>query len=129
MPLSEQEQRLLDEMERNLYKNEADIVETSTGPRQINFSRVALGLLVLVVGIAVVVAGVAVNIPLIGVGGFGLAVVGALVALSANRPSPVVDEADTRAPSADRAASKQSGFMDRLANQWEERHRDRGGDE
>jgi len=29
MPLSENEQRLLDEMERNLYKNEADVMSTS----------------------------------------------------------------------------------------------------
>ena len=29
MGLSEHEQRLLDEMERNLYKHEADIVNTS----------------------------------------------------------------------------------------------------
>ncbi|MET0713865.1 MAG: DUF3040 domain-containing protein, partial [Mycetocola sp.] len=28
MPLSEQEQRLLDEMERNLYRNDADFVST-----------------------------------------------------------------------------------------------------
>ena len=31
MPLSEQEQRLLEEMERNLYKNDADFVATVGG--------------------------------------------------------------------------------------------------
>lgn len=41
MGLSEHEQRLLDEMERNLYKHEADIVNTSAGPRTVNYTKVA----------------------------------------------------------------------------------------
>lgn len=129
MPLSEQEQRLLDEMERNLYKNEADIVETSTGPRTINFSRVALGLFVLVVGIGIVVVGVAVNLPIVGVAGFGVAVVGALLALSANRPAAPAHEADTRPGAAKNEKRPASGgLMDRLSDRWDQRHGDRDED-
>ena len=45
MGLSEHEQRLLDEMERNLYKHEADIVDTSGGPRTVDYTKVAFGVL------------------------------------------------------------------------------------
>ncbi|MEO5919865.1 MAG: DUF3040 domain-containing protein, partial [Pseudolysinimonas sp.] len=53
MPLSEHEQRLLDEMERSLYHNEADDVTTVGGGRaRPNYTAIALGIIAGVVGIA-----------------------------------------------------------------------------
>ena len=47
MPLSEHEQRLLEEMERSLYNNDADFVAT-VSPRgaRPNYRRIALGALI-----------------------------------------------------------------------------------
>lgn len=123
MPLSEQEQRLLDEMERNLYKHEADIVSTSSGPRTVNYTRVALGIALVAAGLAVVVVGVVVQIALVGVGGFGLAVAGAMVALTASKPADPSDEAKGGASTGGAApkARNRSSIMDRLSDEWDKR--------
>ncbi len=123
MPLSNEEQRLLDEMERNLYKHEADIVQTGGGPRVVNYTRVALGLLLVVAGLALVVVGVFVQLFIVGVAGFGVAVLGALLALSSSKP--VDDEGAVRAePQGHRgaaSAAKRTSLMDRLSDEWDKR--------
>lgn len=123
MPLSEQEQRLLDEMERNLYKHEADIVSTSSGPRTVNYTRVALGIALVAAGLAVVVIGVVVQIALVGVAGFGLAVAGAMVALTASKPAEPTDEQKPGAPASGTAPSARakSSLMERLSAEWDKR--------
>ncbi len=63
MPLSEHEQRLLEEMERNLYKNEADVVNTSDFRRTPNYTAIAVGVLMGLVGIATMVVGVSSTSP------------------------------------------------------------------
>ncbi|MFC7430093.1 MULTISPECIES: DUF3040 domain-containing protein [unclassified Agrococcus] len=120
MPLSEQEQRLLDEMERNLYKHEADIVSTSSGPRTVNYTRVALGIALVAAGLAVVVVGVVVQIALVGVGGFGLAVAGAMVALTASKPAEPSEDGAPATGAAPKQRSR-SSIMDRLSDEWDKR--------
>ena len=53
MPLSEQEQRLLEEMERSLYHNDADFVATvgAEGGKP-NYRSIVVGILVAIAGIA-----------------------------------------------------------------------------
>ena len=59
MPLSEQEQRLLEEMERSLYQNDADFVATVNPNRgKPNYRILVIGVLVGILGIATLVAGV-----------------------------------------------------------------------
>lgn len=71
MPLSEQEQRLLDEMERSLYHNEADDVTTVGAPRgRANATAILLAAVGLAIGLALLVVGVVVRQPLVGVAGF-----------------------------------------------------------
>ena len=123
MPLSEQEQRLLDEMERNLYKHEADIVSTSSGPRTVNYTRVAAGIALIAAGLAVVVVGVVVQLAIVGVAGFGLAVGGAMLALTASKPAEP-GEAKGGAPAQGGATPKaksRSSIMDRLSDEWDKR--------
>lgn len=71
MPLSEQEQRLLDEMERNLYHGESDYVGT-VGARthRPGIGAVVLGVAVALAGVAVLLSGVATRLPILGVAGF-----------------------------------------------------------
>jgi hypothetical protein len=84
MPLSEQEQRLLEEMERNLYRNDADFVHAVGGVRgrRPNYRAIVLGVLLAVAGVGALIAGVALNILIIGIVGFALMFAGVLIAIT-----------------------------------------------
>lgn len=104
MPLSEQEQRLLEEMERSLYHNDADYVAGAGGRRgKPTYSRIGLGILLGVVGVAVLITGVGVQLPVIGVVGFAMMFVGVLLALTparngAGRPVDEPSRTDSAKP-------------------------------
>ena len=86
MPLSEQEQRLLEEMERSLYHNDADFVAGGGGSHgRPTYARIALGVLVGIVGVATLIAGVGIRIPVVGVIGFVAMFAGVLLALTPPR--------------------------------------------
>jgi hypothetical protein len=125
MPLSEQEQRLLEEMERSLYHNDADFVATVSGRRsRPNYTMVVVGVLVIVLGIAALAAGVITKLAVIGILGFAIMIVGALLIFS-----PRGTVADASAPTAPRGPGRGTGkrpnssssFMDRINERWEKR--------
>jgi hypothetical protein len=88
MPLSEQEQRLLEEMERSLYHNDADFVAGSAGRHgRPTYTMIVTGVLIGVVGVGTLIAGVAVHLPPVGVLGFILMFAGVIVALTPPRSS------------------------------------------
>lgn len=119
MPLSEHEQRLLEEMERSLYHNDADFVASVGGRRgHTNYRTIVLGILVAVVGVAVTVTGVALRQPIIGVVGFVIMFVGVLLAISS--PRGTADDVP-RTPGAAGPEGNAPGFMDRLNDRWEKR--------
>jgi hypothetical protein len=136
MPLSEQEQRLLEEMERSLYNNDSDFVTTmSSGRGRPSYTMVVLGILGSLVGIGIVITGVALRQPLIGVAGFIVLLAGALFAIAPPRrrrgllgPAPVPPRSSTgSAPRGrGRGSSKGGSLMDRLNERWDKRQ---GGDE
>ena len=71
MPLSEHEQRLLEEMERSLYQNDADFVAKVGGKRaRPAYRSIVLGILLAVVGVGVLIAGVYYQQPIVGILGF-----------------------------------------------------------
>ena len=70
MPLSEHEQRLLDEMERNLYGRDADVVSASGAGLRPNYRALTLGSVLAVVGVGVMVTAVMMQIIVLGVIGF-----------------------------------------------------------
>lgn len=118
MPLSEQEQRLLEEMERSLYHNDADFVSTVGNRRgRPNYRTVALGVLLAVVGVAAVVTGVVLRQPLIGVAGFVVMFAGVLVAISSPRRGVAASEQER--PMA--GTAHRASFMDRMNERWEKR--------
>lgn len=105
MPLSEQEQRLLDEMERNLYQGDAEYVATVGAVKgRPGYAVLALGSIVALVGVAVLVVGVALRQPVIGVLGFVGMFAGALVAIS---PPQRLRRTDGPLGDADRSGSDQ----------------------
>ena len=123
MPLSEHEQRLLDEMERNLYQNDADFVaHISHAPRRRSAYRsVVLGVLVAVVGVAALITGVFLQQPVIGILGFLVMFAGVLLAISPGRrrgePATFTEGGGT----APKRAKGSSDFMDRLGERWDKR--------
>lgn len=125
MPLSEQEQRLLEEMERNLYQNDADFV-AAVGPRKgkPNYTIVALGILLVLAGIATLVTGVIIQLYVVGILGFIVMFAGVLVALS----PPKRSESDFVAPPRNRSGAprRSSSFMDTLNERWDKRQGERG---
>jgi len=123
MPLSEQEQRLLEEMERGLYQNDADFVAT-VGQRRgkPNYTVVVVGVLLAVLGIATLLVGVVIHQPLVGVLGFIIMFGGVLLAIAP--PRRLEAPAPDRKPGAKPA--KATGFMDGLGNRWDKRQDERG---
>jgi len=124
MPLSEHEQRLLEEMERSLYRNDADFVATVSPRRgRLSYTAIVLGVLLGVAGIATLVLGVVFNITIVGMLGFVVMLAGVLVAVTPSKRagSAPVDIAD-RKPKRGRSGA---GFMDSLNDRWDRRQEGR----
>ncbi|MCU1404786.1 MAG: hypothetical protein JWQ43_1089 [Glaciihabitans sp.] len=127
MPLSEQEQRLLEEMERSLYHNDADFVAT-VAPRRgkPNYTVLVVGILVGVLGIATLVAGVVVRVPLVGILGFVVMFAGVLIAAAPPRHSvaPPRNASPTRSGGSS-GSSGGTSFMQNMTDRWEKRQDNR----
>lgn len=121
MPLSEQEQRLLDEMERSLYQNDAEFAAKVNGSSRLRSGATGLvvGVLVAVAGIAVLVAGVVFQQWLIGVLGFAVMFAGVLVALGSPRRLAASNPLHPRRGQRPRSTSR--SFMDRMNDRWDRR--------
>jgi Protein of unknown function (DUF3040) len=125
MPLSEQEQRLLEEMERSLYHNDADFV-ASVGASRLrpNYRSIALGVLMAVAGIAALIAGVAIHQLWLGILGFVVMFGGVLVAITptkAVRRSAAASAGRVPRQNGSSSAASGQGFMDRLNDRWDRR--------
>jgi len=123
MPLSEQEQRLLEEMERSLYHNDADFVSAAGVTRlRPNYRSVVVGVLIAVVGIGALIAGVALQQLWLGVLGFIVMFAGVLLAIT---PGKVVRGASPTGPSSASGSSQRTGanqgFMEKLNDRWDRR--------
>ncbi|WP_353809761.1 DUF3040 domain-containing protein [Agromyces sp. SYSU T00194] len=126
MPLSEQEQRLLEEMERSLYRNDADVMATGGGRRgRPNYRSVVLGVLLGVAGVGALIAGVATQLLFIGIIGFALMFLGVLLAISPSRKPTVDDLSDLDDARRAGRSSGSTGFMDRMNERWDRRQEDR----
>jgi len=120
MPLSEREQRLLEEMERNLYQGEADVVNTLGARKAPNYRAIALGVILAVVGIATMLVGVYQDVTVIGIVGFAVLFSGVMVAVAT--PGRATAKTAAQAPST-RSTASSSSVMDRLNERWERRQR------
>jgi DUF3040 family protein len=126
MPLSEQEQRLLEEMERNLYRNDADFVHAVGGVRgrRPNYRAIVLGVLLAVVGIGALIAGVALQLLIVGIIGFALMFAGVLIAITPSKRGSV-GSAPSEGPTTAKVQRPRGGFMDRLNERWDRRQEGR----
>lgn len=85
MPLSEQEQRLLDEMERSLYQNEAHGTAGSTLGGRPTVGAIVLAVVGGLVGLGLLIAGVVLRAPIVGIIGFVVMFVAALIGFAPPR--------------------------------------------
>ena len=131
MALSEHEQRLLEQMERALYAEDPKFATSLRGAngRAGNRSRAALGVVVVLVGIAMLMAGVIIQGALpIGMVGFVVMLLGALLTYSALRAAPATEGMQAPEGKSSRKASSPrstggdgAGFMGRLEDRWRRR--------
>jgi Protein of unknown function (DUF3040) len=127
VPLSEHEQRKLEQIEQALYADFprfANAVRASD-PRVHYRRRVIEAALGFLIGVGLLLTGVVINIPAIGVAGFVVMLACSMWAVTSYRH--MVGIATGRAPK-DRRASKPSGrgMMERLEERWRRRQeRDR----
>ncbi len=120
MPLSEQEQRLLDEMERHLLHNDADVVSAPSGDRALSYRNLVYGALLLLAGVGGLVVGVILGDVwgvVVGVIGFAAMLGGVMLAVTPVR-RPVSATPRERAPKQQASGS----FMDRMNDRWDRRH-------
>ena len=89
MPLSEHEQRLLDQMERALYAEDPKFATSMRNPNPLagDKRRIALGVLAFLAGLGMLVAGVATKLVVVGVVGFLAMLGGIWLAVAALRPT------------------------------------------
>ena len=106
MPLSEQEQRLLDEMERSLYHNDADFVSAvNAGRGKLNYGALVLGILLAVVGLL----------------GFVAMFAGVLLALRPSKSAVGRPVSGPRTAASPSGAASKTNLMDRLNERWDKR--------
>ncbi|WP_019815467.1 DUF3040 domain-containing protein [Saccharomonospora saliphila] len=139
MPLSEHEQRLLDQIERELYAEDPKFASTvrGTGMRRPTRRRRLQGIALLIVGVAFLVLGVVLpasflrvaEIPWLSVLGFLVMFVGALLAVTALRGSgePENAEAGGSGGGSGRGGGggRRGGFAQRMEDRFRQRFEDR----
>ncbi|MGN8050497.1 DUF3040 domain-containing protein [Curtobacterium sp. 22159] len=130
MPLSEQEQRLLEEMERSLYQNDSDFVARVTRRQgRPTYTSITLGVLGALVGVAVVILGLVFKAPVIGIVGFVVMLAGVLFALRPGLRAPKAKTPRTGRSSTGGASRPGAGggsFMDRMNDRWDKRNDQQG---
>lgn len=130
MPLSEHEQRMLDELEQQLHAEDpkfASSMAPSAG-QGIGAKRLVVGIVAVILGLGLLVAAVFFDQLWVGVVAFVGMLAGVLYALAAPKSggratSPKSNKQNTAGPRG--KAKGGGGFMDKLEGRWDRR---RGGD-
>lgn len=122
MPLSEQEQRLLDEMERHLMRNDADVVSAPRDGRSLSYRNIVYGTILVLLGLGGLIVGVSVPLIVVGVIGFVIMLGGVVLAVTPGRgPGKLRVEPEQTV----RSPQKSSSFMDRMNDRWDRRQGER----
>ncbi|MDD1478064.1 DUF3040 domain-containing protein [Arthrobacter sp. H16F315] len=121
MPLSEHEQKLLEQLEKQLHEDDPKFASSmgSDAGRSWSTRHLVVGVLATLAGIVLLLLGVTIQVIFVGVLGF--VVMGAGVYYATMRGAAV---GKARAAGADRKSGKpRSSFMSSLEERWDERHR------
>jgi hypothetical protein len=132
MPLSEYEQRVLEQMERQLTTDDPRLANTLTQRGHRPFGRYVIAGVGASVGLLLLVVGAANSLPWLGVIGFvvmfaAVAYVFAAPQRAGRRSGPRgVVQSDGKVKPAVPPARQKSGFMARLEERWERRRGESG---
>lgn len=121
MPLSEQEQRLLDEMERHLMRNDADVVSAPRGGRSLSYRNIVYGTILVLLGLGGLIVGVSQQLIVVGVIGFVVMLGGVILAITPGRGPGKARVEPERPP----REQSNSSFMDRMNDRWDRRQEER----
>lgn len=137
MPLSEHEQRLLDQIERALYQEDPKFASTvrQTDLRTHMKRRLRRAAFVLVLGFGLLLAGVISQQYVVGIAGFGVMVLALLLAMTAWKRMGQNPATGTTSPTAESrpgaagsrparpktARQRSGGFMERIEDRWRRR--------
>jgi len=138
VPLSDHEQRLLEQMERALYAEDPKFASSMRGAdlRRRYRRRAIVAAFVFLLGIVVLMTGAVTEVIPLGVGGFVVMLVSAWYAVTSWRRVPAEGEIGTFDASTDAStgttrrsgrssAAARRGFMERMEERWR-RRRERG---
>lgn len=124
MPLSEYEQRVLEQMERALTSDDPRLANTLTQRRRRSVSRYIVAGFGAVAGLLLLVLGAAQSLPLLGVVGFVVMFAAVAFAFANPRrqtgPQGVV-RPDGQVHPVGRSKAPRAGFMARLEERWDRR--------
>jgi hypothetical protein len=143
VPLSEHEQRVLEQIERALYADDPKFAATVRGidPRTLHRRRYLRAIVGLVIGIVLLPVGIAIQQSEVSIAGFALMLIAFLYGAATWRhtretpdatPVPDVKLGPGRRPVTSRAAGRRPtvkrGFMQRFEDRWDHRREGLGRD-
>ncbi len=135
MPLSEHEQRLLEQMERALMAEDPKFATSLRhGSSGADRRRIVGGVVGALAGMGLLIAGVSTSLPPLGVFGFIVMLAAVFLIVSGLRHGPAKQTTDdSQAPPAagsptQKPAKGQSGLMARFEQRWQDRNRRDGRD-
>lgn len=122
MPLSEHEQRLLDEIEQALYAEDPKFASAVRSARSRSRFRASLltSMLGIGLGLALVLVGLLTNVIALSVVGFVLLVAGCAYAVQSVRHRSSTGATDTAAPRSPRNGGMRTRMEDRLRRRFDE---------
>ncbi|CAL9560701.1 DUF3040 domain-containing protein [Streptomyces sp. enrichment culture] len=133
MPLSEHEQRMLEQMERALYAEDPKFASAleGSGLRTYTRRRVYQAVVGFLVGIALLMAGMVAQQVWLSVVGFLVMLGCAVLAVTGWRKAPKPGEQQTAgapgAPQAGRQGRQRRSMMNRIEERWQRRRDEQGG--
>ncbi|MEU9409175.1 DUF3040 domain-containing protein [Streptomyces sp. NPDC048281] len=128
MPLSEHEQRMLEQMERALYAEDPKFATAleGSGLRTYTRRRVYQSVAGFLVGIALLIAGMVVQQVWVSVVGFLVMLGCAVLAVTGWRKAPKPGEQPAAGPQARRQSRPKRSVMDRIEERWQRRRDEQG---
>ncbi|WP_406434851.1 DUF3040 domain-containing protein [Streptomyces sp. NBC_00631] len=128
MPLSEHEQRMLEQMERALYAEDPKFATAleGSGLRTYTRRRVYQAVAGFLVGIALLIAGMVVQQVWVSVVGFLVMLGCAVLAVTGWRKAPKPGEQPAGGPQARRQNRPKRSVMDRIEERWQRRRDEQG---
>jgi hypothetical protein len=127
MPLSEYEQRMLQQMEQQLRSDDPRLANTLADRPRPNVRRLSLGILLFLLGLGGLIGGVATSFIWLGVLGFIAMLGGVLLAITGPRggASRRGGPGGVRRPGS-KVPPSGGGFMQRQEDKWNRRNEERG---